>query len=280
LFDVHFIHASNLHLVTIGSLLPTDLSAIPGLQPSGWGEVNSIHAFYTSHDFCFPLKVVSENRIAGIGTAIIHNEVAWLGHIIVHPDFRSRGIGRFITQALVDLVESKNCSTIYLIATDMGEPVYKKIGFETETEYVFFKDIVPNPDWGSSPNILPYSPAYKDQIAALDKLVSNEHRMFHLEQFVADGFVHLTNNTINGFYLPTFGDGLVLATKLSAGLDLLKLRLASKDNACFPIDNTDAMEFMHSNSFKEFRKASRMRLGEKRDWSPQYIYNRIGGNLG
>lgn len=264
----------------IDTLLPSDLVHIPELQPEGWYDIQPIHAFYTSVDFCFPLKLMIDGRIAGIGTGIVHGEVAWLGHIIVHPDFRNRGLGGMITKALVENMQEKNCTTIYLIATDMGEPVYKKIGFETETEYIFFKDLTTKPDWTNAPEIVPYNDSHKKQIAAIDRMVSGENRMLHLERFLPNSFVHVTNDVVNGFYLPGFGDGFILATSSTAGRDLMRLRLATKDNASFPIENVDALEFMHDNNFQEFRKAKRMRLGPKRDLNLQFVYNRIGGNVG
>ncbi|MBL0009542.1 MAG: GNAT family N-acetyltransferase [Saprospiraceae bacterium] len=95
--------------------------------------------FYITSDFCFPIKVSIDHKIAGTGTAIIHHDVAWLAHIIVHPDFRNQGIGKLITESLVKMAHAKSCDTLYLLATELGEPVYRKIGFETETEYLFFK---------------------------------------------------------------------------------------------------------------------------------------------
>ncbi len=261
-------------------LITSDLIHVSTLQPEGWYDIQPIHAFYTSVDFCFPLKLVIDGRMAGIGTGIVHGDVAWLGHIIVHPDFRNRGLGGIITKALVENMHAMHCKTIYLIATELGEPVYKKLGFETETEYVFFKDLRKNIDWSASPEVVPYNPSHKDQIAAIDKMVSSEDRMFHLERFLATGFVHVTENLVDGFYLPDFGDGLILATRLNAGLDLMRLRLAAKDNASFPIDNISALNFMQENNFVEFRKAKRMRLGEERKINLQFIYNRIGGNIG
>lgn len=266
--------------VKIAPLLPSDLIHIPSLQPEGWYDIQPMHAFYTSVDFCYPLKLMVDGRMAGIGTGIIHGDVAWLGHIIVHPDFRNKGLGGVITKALVEEMHAKYCKTIYLIATELGEPVYRKLGFEVETEYVFLKDLPKVTEWLAAPEVVPYNPSHKDQIAAIDKLVSGENRLFHLERFLSTGFVHLTDNVVNGFYLPDFGDGVILATTLSAGLDLMKLRLAAKDNASFPIDNVDALQFMHDNNFLEFRKAKRMRLGLKREVHLQFIYNRIGGNIG
>ncbi len=261
-------------------LQPGDLNLITGLQPEGWQNFMPTIDFYTRSSFCFPIKVTIDKKIVGIGTAIIHNDVAWLAHIIVHPDNRNKGIGKLITQFLVEDVRSKNCKTIYLIATDLGEPVYKKAGFETETEYVFFKDIKTNERWMISEKIAVFTGDFKTQLANLDKQVSGEGRLFHLEQHLEGAFVYQQDNIAEGFYLPAFGEGLIIASTIASGNELMKLRLATKDNAAFPVDNISATAFMYQNNFKEFRRAKRMRLGAKRNWQPESLYNRIGGHLG
>jgi hypothetical protein len=181
---------------------------------------------------------------------------------------------------LVDSSRAKSCDTIYLIATESGEPVYKKIGFETETEYVFFEDIRPNGSWTASKNIVAFTNDFKTQIGNLDKRVSGEDRLMHLEQYLDESFVFQTDNIVEGFYLPAFGEGLAVANTTLAGYELMKLRLATREHAAFPVDNVSASQFMHRNNFKEFRTAKRMRLGAKRAWQPSKVYNRIGGNLG
>ena len=93
-------------------------------------------------------------------------------------------------------------------------------------------------------------------------------------------YVFLTDGQVEGFYLPSFGDGLITATTPKAGTELMKIRLGIMDNATFPIDNRAAAEFMHNKNFLEYRTAKRMRLGKQRAWEPANIYNRVGGNLG
>ena len=159
----------------------SDLEILSTLQPEGWGDITPAYQFYTISNFCFPLKVIIDNKIIGIGAAIIHNDVAWLGQIIVHPDFRNKGTGKKISQALVDLSKAKQCGTIYLIATDLGAPIYESIGFETETQYLFFKDIKIDSESSTSQLIVPFEEKYRKQIIILDKKVSGENRVHHLE---------------------------------------------------------------------------------------------------
>lgn len=268
------------HKLDIRTLEYSDIDLITSLQPTGWSDITPAIQFYTNSTFCFPIKATIDGKIVGIGTAIIHEDIAWLAHIIVHPENRNQGIGKLISQTLVESSHSKNCNTIYLIATDFGEPVYKKIGFETETEYLFFKGIKPNRSWTTSKNIISFTDQFKTQIINLDQQVSGEFRLVQLEQHLMNGFVFQQNNIIEGFYLPTFGEGLIIAKTNIAGLELMKLRLTAKENAAFPIDNLSATEFMRQNKFEKFKIAKRMRLGMKRLWHPTGIYNRIGGNLG
>jgi GNAT superfamily N-acetyltransferase len=259
---------------------PEDISQLAALQPTGWQDIQPVFDFYLQNNFCFPMKVLKDHTLVGIGTTIIHHNIAWLAHIIVHPDYRNQGIGRLITQTLVDSPEAKKCETIQLIATELGAPVYEKVGFVTETEYLFFKDLRADSRWSISPNIRSFEYKFIDQVAALDRRVSMESRMFHLEKHLPYGFVYLVDDLVQGYYLPTFGDGLIIASSASAGLELMKWRLTTKNFAAFPIDNTNASEFMYQNHFREAGRGKRMRLGKQQAWSPTEIYNRIGGNLG
>ncbi len=266
--------------MNILTLENSDLTFIAELQPLGWQDIIPTIDFYTKSNFCLPLKVTIDKKIVGIGTAIVHHDIAWLAHIIVHPDNRNQGIGNLITKTLLENLESKRCDTIYLIGTAMGEPVYKKLGFETETEYVLFKDIKSSGTLKTSENIVPFSDSFKNQISVLDYKVSNENRMFQLMPHLDHGFIYVQDNNVEGYYLPSLGEGLIVSTTTSAGQELMKLRFMTKENASFPMDNLAAIEFMSQNFSIEYKTTKRMRLGKKRNWQPTNIYNRIGGNLG
>lgn len=262
----------------IKPLEQSDVPLVFELQPPGW-EIMSVIDFYTKADFCFPIKVILDDKIIGIGTTILHKDVAWLAHIIVHDQFRNKGVGRLITQTLIERADAERCKTIYLLATEMGEPVYTKLGFEAETEYLSFKGEKITGEAGDD-NIVSYKSEYADQISILDRQVSGEERWFHLEPYLSDGFVYLHDTNVMGYYLPTFGDGLIVAIDPAAGEALMKLRMTTKDFAVFPAENVLATALMAKHNFNFFRTQKRMRLGKQRDWQPANIYNRIGGNLG
>ena len=257
-----------------------DISTLDELRPTDWTDIKIPFQFYLSSEFCFPIKLTHEDKIIGVGCSIIHDDVAWLAHIIVHPEFRNQGLGTSITKQLIKIAEDNKTSTLFLIATEMGAPVYSKLGFVTETEYLFYKDVVLKEKFIQSDKMIPFQEKYFDQLCQLDKKLSSENRRPHLTENGSSSILYLENDRVLGFYLPNFGEGLILADHPSAGIELLKLHLTNNDKVVFPIDNTFAKQFMVQHSFEYFKKAKRMRLGAKRDWVPSTIFNRIGGNLG
>ncbi|RCH55726.1 hypothetical protein DJ568_07525 [Mucilaginibacter hurinus] len=267
-------------MIYINALQQTDLDVVSTFQPSGWPDIMPSIRFYLETPFCFPLKVTYNNLIAGIGTGIEHNGSGWLAHIIVHPDYRNKGIGTIITKTLMDNFKAKGISSLYLLASDLGERVYEKLGFVTQSQYLLFKDITPFSNASPPPNIIPASANHIAQIAELDKQASGEDRMLHLQLFLKGGYVYLSDNIVNGFYLPGWGEGLIIANNSSAGIALMQLRLATKNYAAFPSENKDAIAFMHQIGSSPFQSVKRMCFGPSMPWQPQYLYNRIRGNLG
>src|SRR5690554_108797 len=247
--------------MNLSPLNPTEINQIPNILPPGWGGVIPTFIHYANAHFCFPIKLTVDYKIAGTGTAIIHNNTAWLAHIIVHREYRNQGFGKLITQRLIDIAKAKGCDTLYLLATDLGEPVYKKLGFEIETEYGFFKGQIIPTTHPPNKHILPFHTTFEKQIAKLDHRVSGEDRWVELKSHLANGYVYVQDHEVKGYYLPTCGDGLIIATSQAAGQELLKLRLTSKDFAVFPIDNAFATAFLKKHDFKEVRREKRMRLG-------------------
>ena len=47
--------------------------------------------------------------------------------VIVHPDYKGRGIGKMITNSCMNSVSAQ--TPFMLIATDEGKPLYEKLGF-------------------------------------------------------------------------------------------------------------------------------------------------------
>jgi len=255
-----------------------DIPVLLELQPEGWDNLNPIFNYYLHSDFCYPLKIIIDNKIVGTGVSIMHDDVAWLAHIIVHKDHRNKGIGKQVTQYLIDNIPTY-CKTIYLIATDMGEPVYKKLGFIAEADYAFLN----KGSFGTittSENVKPFEEKHETEILAIDKVASGENRGMHFSGHLEDSFVYMANNKVEGYYLPAFGNGLIVATNPVAGIEMMKLRSKKSDTFILPNTNKAAVDCLIKNNYNLFRIAKRMRLGAERQWQPENIYNRVSGQIG
>ncbi len=265
--------------VNIEPLTAKDLECVTVLQPEGWGDILPSIQSYCASDFCYPLKATVDGAIVGIGTAIVHGKTAWLAHIIVHKDYRNKGIGTTVTKSLVDLVTTTSCKTILLLATTLGEPVYRKFGFQVEAQYLFF-DHGTLPPADKSPHIIEYHSQYEDVIFKLDCKVSGEDRKRLLKEHSAETKLFVEHEELIGFYAATLGEGLIVAEDCNAGFELMKLKFTNNKNFCIPENNEAGINFLTRHGFKECRKASRMILGEKIVWDGKKLYSRIGGNLG
>jgi GNAT superfamily N-acetyltransferase len=260
-------------------LTKTDLDSLVAIQPDDWADIRIPIGFYLDTDYCFPFKVEIDGFLVGTGTAILHEKTGWLATIIIHSDYRNQGIGKRITEHLLDFLQKQNCDYIYLIATALGEPVYKKVGFITESHYNFYKNI-PLENLPVSKNVNPYQSEYKKEIFELDARISGEKRWQHLETFLVDSFVYLENEKIEGVYFPRLGDGLIVAKTETAGLELMKKRFQKFTIASFPQENIAAYNFMRSNGYEPVMKHSRMHFQKPIPWKAECLYNRVGGNIG
>ncbi|GAB6562997.1 GNAT family N-acetyltransferase [Bacillus mobilis] len=68
-----------------------------------------------------------EKLIASAAIILYGEKLASIGMVIVHPNYKGRGIGKAITDACIKSVSVQ--TPIMLIATDEGKPLYEKLGF-------------------------------------------------------------------------------------------------------------------------------------------------------
>ena len=131
-----------------------------------------------------------------------------------------------------------------------------------------------------SKHIIPYEKHLKNQIFKLDSEISSENRQKHLDNYLKDCFIYCEKSVVEGFYVPSFGEGLILASTPSAGNELLKMHLNKNGKVVLPENNLFSIEFLKKNGLQQYLTATRMRFGLKRPVQYKKIFNRIGGNLG
>lgn len=256
-----------------------DMPAVLGIKPLDWGDFLPAFHFYFRSKQCLSLKASIQNTLVGTGTLIIHENVAWFAHIMVHPDYRGQGIAKKITQTLIN-IGMKQVNSLLLLATKLGKPVYSSLGFNFIEEYNFYdKSSISLP---LSKSIIPYQSRYKQLIFDLDEEITGEKRKKFLEPILFKSFLHCTQGKLNAVYFAGFGEGLILAKDSNAGNDMLTLHLLEAKPCAIPQSNIAAHAFLVSNGFihNTDRYVCRMSYGEPLNWKPAHLFGRFGGNLG
>jgi GNAT superfamily N-acetyltransferase len=265
--------------VKIEPFTSADIAHLPPLQPEGWLPVGPYYEFYVKASFCHPVKCLVDGRVVGIGCAIRHRSTGWLAHIIVAPDYRRQGIGTLITKWLMDfLINEFQFKTIHLAATPMGEPLYRQLGFRRISDYVFMRDGRLKDE--SHVQTVSFSRDLRDAALAMDMAASFEDRSQLLEPHWSEGRFVMNNGVLEGYYLPTLGEGYIVATRPEVGLSLMQLKHRNGGVAVVPEQNNVAMRHLKENGYIEYRRGTRMIYGEPLPWRPEMIFGRIGGNLG
>ena len=274
-------------MLRIRQLLESEIPQLQNFAPQDWNlDIPRLFSFHFGHPYFYPMAAEVDGKIAGCGICMIHGSVSWLGTIIVLPDYRRHGIGKEITKHLLDYCRNKGCTSHLLIAGEMGEPLYRSLGFEIHSTYVFYKreSIIP------TQRIFNVREIKQEDILSIkkiDKEVTGEDRIQFIERFLSTGWIYAAGTridvkgSITGFYLPDLGGGLIIARNAEAGLELMKSRFnRGKTTAVVPEANTIAREFLTSEGFREFRTSPRMILGNPVHWQPAMMFNRATGYCG
>ncbi len=268
--------------LTIRRLNPTEIEQIGFLQPEGWEDIKYYFKFYSQNPFCYPIAAFNNDKIIGVGNGIVNKNSGWLGHIIVSSDFQNQRIGYQLTENVINYLKEQGCKTLFLFATEMGEGLYKKFGFETECYYKFYRGEILNTEFRDE-HIRPAKEYDFEKIMRLDEEISGEQRKNMLERFNSIGWIYenLETGEIEGYFLPELGERLIIANNNIAGLKLLELKHTLKNcKTVLPESNKEGQNFLKRKGFKEYKSAPRMVLGQKTNWNPEMIFSRIGGFYG
>jgi GNAT superfamily N-acetyltransferase len=270
-------------MIKIRPILKYEIDQLQGLPPEDWNlDLPQLFSFHLGHSYFYPAVAETDGKIMGCGIGMINGTVSWLGTIIVLPEYRRQGIGQAITEHLIEYCRSKGCTTQLLTASEMGEPLYRRLGFRTDSLYVFYKCETPHhfPDIPCVRKIQEqdFIPAKK-----LDREITCEDRFPYISRFFSTGWVYCANasSSIDGVFLSEMGQGFILARTPEAGIALMKLRVhLGKTSAVIPEANSIAKELLLAEGFQEYRRSPRMVLGRDLPWQPRMLYNRATGYCG
>src|ERR1700722_11501007 len=78
---------------------------------------------------CFATEI--DGAVVATTTSIRYGtDLAWIGMVLTHPEYRGRGFARALMQQVLEHLS--DVETIKLDATEMGAPLYRQYGFVGE----------------------------------------------------------------------------------------------------------------------------------------------------
>jgi GNAT superfamily N-acetyltransferase len=202
--------------------------------------------------------------------------LAWIGMVLVHPDYRRRGIGRALLQHGVAHLRGRGVECIKLDATPVGKTVYVNLGFEAEWSLARWAGRVAAAQEKSSGVGL--RPWRSTDLAATELLdvaafgVWRQHLLAALaKQSLAALVVESSPGRVAGFGLLRPGSraiylGPVIAASEQAGLALVERLVARSEGQLIywdiPDQNAAAVSWAERHGFTRQRPLTRMYLGK------------------
>ncbi len=118
--------------IQVRPVVSTDLPDILRLKNiAGWNQTESDLAFFFKQ---FPetywVAVHNGKVIGSTLAAVYHKQVAWIGMVLVDPEFRRQGVGRSLMSTA--LVALRDIPSVKLDATPDGKALYDRLGFKDE----------------------------------------------------------------------------------------------------------------------------------------------------
>jgi GNAT superfamily N-acetyltransferase len=274
---------------------PDDLDAVGrATEAGGFGNRRAFFETALSRADCRPMIAVEGERIVATGVGAIHGSVGWIGVIFVSPDLRGRGLGTAITVAVCDTMRAAGCESLVLVATDLGRPIYARLGFRVSSEYHMFsgdsKELEPAPPPGAT--LRRVTAADLDRIADLDQLATGEDRRPLIEAFAGSGWLledeaqaggraasdAASEPLLRGFLLPTTrGNAALVAPDPADAVCLLDMhrRLGPTGGhvwAGLLTENVTGRELLAERGWFAWRTFPRMVLGPDPDVNPEMIW--------
>jgi GNAT superfamily N-acetyltransferase len=231
-----------------------------------------------------------DGELVGVAAGAHFGASGWVGGVAVAPERRRAGLGGALTEAVVAHLRERRPGTVLLLATELGRPVYERIGFVAEAEYVTLAGppLTGRADaggfWGAGrePAALPGGvragrAGDRTAVLELDRAATGEDRRRLLGALWPAGGLVAGDGAVRGYHLasPWRGGGATLAADPEAGLALLQAVRrtdAEEVSVSLPAANRPGVLALAATGFQERSRTTRMRLGPPLAWRPEAVF--------
>jgi GNAT superfamily N-acetyltransferase len=107
---------------------------------------------------CFCIEL--DDRIVATTTMLCYGrQLAWIGMVLTRPEYRRMGFAQRLVKAALERAADLKIESVKLDATSEGQPLYEKLGFQTEqvVERWFRAGLQDRAAWKTVPTPDPYS---------------------------------------------------------------------------------------------------------------------------
>jgi GNAT superfamily N-acetyltransferase len=207
---------------------------------------------------CFGVE--ADGCIAASATVITYGrDLAWIGMVLTLPEYRGRGFATLLMRRCLEFCNTRGIRTVKLDATEMGRPVYARLGFEEECEVQRRS--------GTLPSAEPRPPVFDFE---LDRLAFGADRRRLLER---------TGCSRPGRMAAYIGP-VTARTPAQARETILHCGVSGP---CFwdvPAANPAALALAESLGFHPVRRLVRMRRGPAIAERPEFVFALAGFEYG
>jgi GNAT superfamily N-acetyltransferase len=225
-----------------------------------------------------------DGRPVGASACAHFGASGWVGAVAVLPERRRGGLGSALTVAAIERLYQLGAETALLYATEMGRPIYERLGFEAEGECVTVGGEPPPdapfpPDGVLPPGVRAASADDLRAALAIDRDATGEDRGRLLAAFWPEAaLVAESDGRLRGYFLssPWRPGGAIVAEGLEAGLALItsaRQRTGGELYLSIPSGNAPALHALAARGEPEHSRTTRMRLGPPLAWQPQALFS-------
>lgn len=220
------------------------------------------------------LVAAAGKKLVGGACCASFGASGWIGALGVLPRARRRGTGELLTKASIEWLQSRGASSVFLYATDMGRPVYERVGFVPEARARAWRGVAPGPP---PEGVRRLRPSDRARLLELDALATGEDRHAVLDMLPALlGLGYERDGVLEGFALQTpWGAGpAIVASDADAGLAVLRGLVVEPQplTITVPDDNPAASDALSRWGFQPVNSALRMRYGAPVAHQPRRMF--------
>jgi predicted N-acetyltransferase YhbS len=196
----------------------------------------------------------------------------WIGALGVVPDARRRGVGQALADAACERLRERGAETVLLFATDMGRPLYDRMGFAAEGNATAWRGTAGVARAGLTLRSL--READRPILRAIDEQATGERRGAVLDELrPLQGLMAERDSEPVGFAVTSpWGAGVAIcAGRPDAGVALMGAAAGGPGAATLvvPDGNPAAAEALRHWGFTAAAAGVRMRLGPAMAWQPE-----------